>query len=194
MRCIQGPDLNQRRVFLRNTRVVLICLVSVALVLICHLGMAQEAAEPSQPKEDGILQQSGRLFDMEIPDGFKPDPVDEPGILKWKKGSGEIYLVVGDLFVKSGDLLFKALKKAADDGKRIKKVETVKIEGGQAMLLEEKPPKEPERPLTWRLIVVMDKKVINVDFTAPAKDFDTYQDDFKKAVKSFKLRTGKEKD
>lgn len=179
---------------MRNTKVISICLISVALVLVCQLGKAQEEAKPSEPKNDGILQQSGRLFDMKIPDGFKPVPVDEPGILKWKKGSGEIYLVIGDLFVKSGDLLFKALLKAAKDGDKIKKVGTVKIEGGQAMLLEERPPKEPERPLTWRLIVLMDKKMINVDFTAPAKDFKTYQSDFRKAAESFKLRTSSEKE
>jgi hypothetical protein len=126
---------------------------------------------------------------MKVPKGFEPVAVEEAGILKWKKGSGEIYLIVGDLFVESGELLFKALRKAAEDGKNLDKVETVKIDRGQAMLLKEKPPKEPERPLTWRLIVLMDKKVINVDFTAPAKDFESFRGDFQKALDSFKLKS-----
>ncbi len=171
--------------------VIKVIAVSVALLMaLCQSGAADDKTKPSDKDETGITEQSGRLFDMKVPEGFEPVPVEEAGILKWKKGSAEIYLVVGDLFVESGDLLFKALRKAAEDGKKLDKVKTVKIDGGQAMLLEEKPPKDPERPLTWRLIVLMDKKVINVDFSAPAQDFESFRDGFRKAVDSFKLKSG----
>jgi len=164
--------------------------VSVALLMLMgQPGQAADKSKSSGEDETGIMEQPGRLFDMKVPKGFEPVPNEEAGILRWKKGSAEIYLVVGDLFVESGDLLFKALRKAAEDGKKLAKVQTIKIAGGQAMLLKEKPPKDPDRPLTWRLIVLMDKKVINVDFSAPAKDFKTYRSQFQEALKSFKLKS-----
>ncbi len=175
---------------MRSTNLIRIIVVSVSLlILLGQPGQADDKTKPARDDGSGIMEQPGRLFDMKVPEGFEPVPNDEAGIFKWKKGSAEIYLVVGDLFVESGDLLFKALRKAAEDGERIEKVETVKIDGGQAMLLKEKPPKEPERPLTWRLIVLMDKKMINVDFSAPAKDFESVQGEFRKAVDSFKLKS-----
>ncbi|MDQ7783545.1 MAG: hypothetical protein RDU20_11745 [Desulfomonilaceae bacterium] len=175
---------------MRNVTVVKVIMVSVALcMLLSQPGRTEDATEPSNQDEADIMEQPGRLFDMQVPEGFEPVPTDEAGILKWKKDSAEIYLVVGDLFVESGDELFKALRKAAGDGKNLDKVETVKIEGGQAMLLKEKPPGESERPMTWRLVIVLDKKVINVDFTAPAKDFDRFRGDFMKALDSFRLKT-----
>lgn len=175
---------------MRNTNVIKIIMLSVALLLLLHQpGQTEDKTKPSGKDEAGIMEQPGRLFDMKVPKGFEPVPVEEAGILKWKKGSGEIYLVVGDLFVESGELLFKALLKAAEDGKNLDKVETVKIDRGKAMLLKEKPPNEPDRPLTWRLIVLMDKKVINVDFTAPAKDFESFRGEFQKALDSFKLKS-----
>ncbi|MFH1114557.1 MAG: hypothetical protein V1792_11600 [Pseudomonadota bacterium] len=175
---------------MRNTHVVGMIVVTISLLIVSgQLGRAEDETKPSQDGGTGIMEQPGRLFDMKVPEGFDAVPNEEPGIFKWKKGSAEIYLVVGDLFVESGDLLFKALRKAAEDGEKIEKVETVKIDGGQAMLFKEKPGKDPERPLTWRLIVLMDKKMINVDFTAPLKDFESFRGDFQKAVESFKLKS-----
>jgi hypothetical protein len=36
-------------------------------------------------------------------------------------------------------------------------------------------------------VVIADKKIINVDFTAPARDFESFIPAFEEAVKSFKL-------
>ena len=114
--------------------------------------------------------------------------MDEPGILKWKKDSGEIYLVVGNLFAGPADALFKALREAADRDKKLEEVRTLQIKGGKALLSKEKAPDDPGRLRAWRLLVITKKKMINVDFSAPAKDFDTFIPAFEGAVNSFKLK------
>ena len=163
--------------------------ISMCLLLVCQQGFGEELqTEPEQDSESIVADESGRLFDLKVPDGFKSAPVDEPGILKWKKGSAEIYLVVGSLFVESGDLFFNALRKAAAEGKGLDKVEVLNFKGGKAMLLKDKPPKDQGLTMTWRLVVLMDKKVINLDFSAPVKDFDSFRDDFIKTIESFKLK------
>lgn len=185
---IDPAALHAEGLFLQKSNLIALGIISVCLMFVCQLGLAEEKAEPSEKDENSILEQSGRLFDLKVPDGFNAVPVDEPGILKWRKGSAEIYLVIGNLFVESGDLLFKALRKAAEDGKRLAKVEVVNIEGGKAMLLKGKEPKDKDQPMTWRLVVLMDRKAINVDFTAPAKDFKSFESEFLKALESFKLK------
>ena len=136
-----------------------------------------------------ILDKPGRFFDLKIPEGFKPAPSDEPGILKWKKGSGEIYLVVGDLIADSDDQAFKELRKAATGDKRLEEVKTLRVEGGKALLWKEVPPNDDGRLQIWRIIAVTKKKkMINIDFMAPVKDFSSFVSSFEDAVKSFKLR------
>ena len=126
---------------------------------------------------------------MKLPEGFKSLAVDEPGILKWGKGPAEIYLVVGEIFSKSGPVIFDALKKAGQRDKAIEEVKNMKIKGAKAALFKEKAPGDLTRLRSWRLLVVTDKQIVNVDFTAPAKDFKTYMQGFDEAVKSFKLKS-----
>jgi hypothetical protein len=95
---------------------------------------------------------------------------------------------VGDLFHESPDVIFKALRKAADQDKRMEEVRTLKVKGGRALLYKEKPPEDPLRSRIWRLMVVTDKKMIDVEFSAPAKEFDSFAPAFEKAVGSFKLK------
>ncbi len=163
-------------------------IISFALLLIATIGWAQADKAPDEEGAATNIDIPGRFFDMKIPEGFKPQPVEEGGILKWAKDSGEIFLIVGDLFHESPDVIFKALRKAADQDKRMEEVRTLKIKGGRALLYKEKPPEDPLRSRIWRLMVVTDKKMIDVEFSAPAKEFDSFAPAFEKAVGSFKLK------
>ncbi len=149
-----------------------------------------EAQNNKAQKDHKKVNENGELFfDMKIPDGFKSVAVDEPGILKWGKGPAEIYLVVGEIFSKSGPTVFDALKKAGQRDKAIEEVKNVKIRGAKAALFKEKTPSDATRLRSWRLLVVTDKQVVNVDFTVPSKDFKSYVPGFEEAVKSFKLKS-----
>jgi hypothetical protein len=162
--------------------------ICFALLVITTVGWTQEEKAPAEESAPTTIDIPGRFFDMKIPEGFKSQPVEEGGILKWTKDSGEIFLVVGDLFHESGDTVFKALRKAADQDKRMEEVRTLKIKGARALLYKEKPPEDPLRSRAWRLIVITDKKMIDVEFSAPAKEFESFAPAFDAAVDSFKLR------
>jgi hypothetical protein len=164
----------------------IICLV---VILVYSSAYAQRKSEAPTVQEPKAAEQAERFFDMKVPDGFAPEAVDEPGILKWKKDSGEIYLVVGDLFTGPADTLFKALREAADKDKNVEEVSTVQIKGGKALLYKEKAPADPGRLRAWHLVVITKKKMINVDFSAPGKDFDSFIPAFDSAVHSFKLKS-----
>ncbi len=158
------------------------------LLLVTTVGWTQGEKAPAEETAPSTINIPGRFFDMKIPDGFESQPVEEGGILKWTKDSGEIFLIVGDLFHESGGALFKALRKAADKDKTMEETQTLKIKGAHALLYKGKPPNDPLRLRTWRLIVITDKKIVDVEFSAPAKEFDSFVPAFDKAVNSFKLR------
>lgn len=148
------------------------------------------AQQPNSAETVKSVNENAELFfDMKIPDGFKSVAVDEPGILKWGKGNAEIYLVVGEIFSKSGPVVFEALRKAAQRDKGVEEVKSLKIKGAKAALFKEKTPSDLSRLRSWRLLVVTEKQIVNVDFTAPAKDFKTYIQSFDEAVKSFKIKS-----
>ncbi len=136
---------------------------------------------------------SEMIFDMKIPDGFKSVAVDESGIFKWVKGSAEIYVVVGDIFSKSGPVVFEALKKAAQKDKTVEEVKNLKIKGAKAALIKEKAPTDTNRLRSWRMIVVTGNQIVNVDFSSPAKEFKTYMKNFDEAVRSFKINSNSKK-
>jgi hypothetical protein len=162
--------------------------ICFALLLVATVGWAQGEKAPAEKSGASNIDIPGRFFDMKIPEGFKAQPVEEGGILKWTKDSGEIFLIVGDLFHESGDLLFKELRKAADKDNRMEEVRTLRIKGARALLYKEKAPKDTLRLRAWRLIVIANKKIIDVEFSAPAKEFDSFVPEFDKAVNSFKLK------
>lgn len=147
----------------------------------------KDKAPAGQPSEHS--EQAGRLFEIKVPQGFKAEATDEPGILKWKKKTAEIYLVVGDLFSDSDDILFDEIRRSLIRNKNLEKVRTIRLRGGRAIAYVEKPEKDRERPRTMRLFVVTSKKTIIVDFTAPVKDFEAFAPDFETALKSFKLKS-----
>jgi hypothetical protein len=178
-----------RRPFSVNYKKFKVGITSFALLLIAAICWAQADKAPAEEGAATSIDIPGRFFDMKVPEGFKPQPVEEGGILKWAKDSGEIFLVVGDLFHESADVVFKGLRKAADQDKRTEEVRVLKIKGGRGLLYKEKPPEDPLRSRTWRLIVVTDKKMIDVEFSAPGKEFESFAPGFEKAVASFKLKT-----
>jgi len=161
----------------------------LAVILIYSSASAQKKPGASEAPEPAAVEQADRFFDMKIPEGFTAEAVDEPGILKWKKDSGEIFLVVGDLFTPPGDTPFKALREAGDKDKKLEEVRIVQIKGGKALLYKEKASEDPGRLRLWRLMVITKKKMINVDFSAPAKDFESFMPAFESAVNSFKLKS-----
>jgi hypothetical protein len=171
------------RAFLIN----IVGLLVVAVVL--SSSACAENEQETAGQKDNRQEESGRIFDLKVPEGFELQPVEEPGILKWTKDSAEIYVVVGDVFAGSKDLLFNSLQTAAKKDKQLEKVQVIPLKGGKAMLLVEKAPSEPDRFRSWRLVSVTDNKVIHIDFTAPEKDFPAFEPGFRKALKSFKLKS-----
>jgi len=163
--------------------------IAVALILSVHATGTPDRVALAKEGVENVLEQPGRFFDLKIPEGFTLAPMDEPGIFKWKKDSGEIYLVVGDVFGDSDERVFNDLRKAANKDKRIDEVKILRVEGGKALLWKEVPAGDPGRLQVWRLIAVTKKKkMINIDFMAPVKDFRSFAPGFEEAVKSFKLR------
>jgi hypothetical protein len=169
-------------------RITVLILLAAAILLPCTT-FAQEQPKTTRKKADTSLEDAGRFFDVKVPDGFKSEIVEEPGILRWTKGSAQILLAVGDVFQESGDVLFKAIEAAATQDKRMESVTKVKLKKGRAILIKEKSPGDTSRLQAWRLVIVTDNKVVNIDFTAPTQEFDGFASDFEQVVKSFKLRS-----
>jgi len=159
-------------------------------LLICCSVQAEDQENSAAEKPAATLaEKPDRYFDMKVPEGFKLELAEESGIFKWKKDSAEIHAVVGDTFADSVDVLFQALRKGAEANKRMEEVRTLRIKGAQGLLYKEKTPEDSGRLRAWRLVVLTNKKMINVDFTAPAQDFNALAPGFESAVKSFKLKS-----
>lgn len=162
-------------------------LILLLLGLSCIRVEAAETRDRSLNEQRALRDNATWVSQIKPPDGFVREPVDESGILRWRKDSGEIYLVEGDLFVDSGDMLFKTIRKALEKDNTIQEVKNLRIKGGKAMLYKEKPPSDAGRLRSWRLLAITDRKIINVDFAAPSRDFDKLIPAFEEALKSFKL-------
>jgi len=173
---------------LRMIQPVKMCLLCLLMILTWSWAQAQEKAASGAEELSSKPAQEARIFDIKVPEGFQSEAVDEAGILKWKKDSGEIYLVVGDLYAESGEALVKALLSAAEKNKQVAEVKSLKLKGGKGLLYKEKPPEDSNRLYSWRLIATIRNKVISVDFTAPSKDFKSFTPGFEEAINSFKLK------
>jgi hypothetical protein len=167
--------------------VMLFCCILGAIG--CPAQAEDQEGVPTERPAATLLEKPDRYFEMKVPEGFKLEPAEEPGIFKWKKDSAEIHVVVGDTFADSVDVLFQALRKGAEANKRMEEVRTLRIKGAQGLLYKEKTPEDSGRLRAWRLVVLTNKKMINVDFTAPAQDFNALAPGFESAVKSFKLKS-----
>ena len=158
-------------------------------ILLCSLAAHAEEEEITIPKQPvPPADPADRFFDIKIPPGFEPIQSDDAGILKWRKCPAEIYLVVGDNLSKSSKKVYDELFQAAKNNKKIEKVEAIRVRGGKGFMYKEQPPGDENKARLWRLFVITDQKIINVDFVAPRKDFETYSRDFDATLKSFKLK------
>jgi hypothetical protein len=166
-------------------------IVWVGMLLAAAPALAQNDKDSQPKKEETGLEEPGRLFDMKMPAGFKAEGADEPGVSRWRKDTAEIFVAVGDLLFESGDVMLKSLRNAVNADSRMEKPRAIRVTKGKGILYKEKPPEDQARLRTWRLVVVTNKTVISVDFSAPGKDFDTYVPGFEEAVKSFKLKATK---
>jgi len=176
-----------RQIFAAKLWVACLC-----IVLTCCVAWAQGAAgDKPKPDVNNILDQPGRLFDMKVPKGFEPVATEEAGTLRWRKGVGEIQLVVGELQYESADKFFRALCQAAESNDRLQSVRILKLRGGKGLAIREKSPKDPDRLRIWRLFAISKKKIFSVEFSSPEKNFDSFEKDFKKALKSFRLKSSK---
>jgi hypothetical protein len=164
--------------------------ISVFLLLFilmpCTLWAQNNKAHRSDPQQLSE-EVDGQFFKMKLSNGFKRESVDEAGIFKWKKDSAEIFIVVGDAFIESRDTLFDALRKAMESNSAGEEVKILKIKGAKAMLCKETRVPEQKRLRTWRLLVLTDKKIVTIDFTAPAKEFDSFVPAFEESLRSFKI-------
>lgn len=174
---------------LKQWELVRIPLMLFVVLFACAAAWAGEKAEDPAERASEHSEPAGRLFEIKVPKGFTAVTTDEPGILKWKKKTAEIYLVVGDLFSDSDEILFDEIRRALVKNKKLENVRTVRLKGGRALAYVEKAAKDRERPRTLRLFVVTSKKTIILDFTAPVKDFEAFAPDFEAALKSFKLKS-----
>jgi hypothetical protein len=183
------PDLASERATMRSRAYLGMAVLFALLMVFPVPATCQEKQDPGQGKTGTVPDQPARFFSWKLPDGFKAETVEEPGIARWTKDSAEIYLAVGEIFQESADVLFDSLRKAADQDKRIEGVSTLRLKKGRALFFKEKAPEDSSRLQGWRLVVITDKKVLSIDFTAPAKDFEKFAPDFEKVVKSFKLKS-----
>ena len=148
---------------------------------------AQSQRTQNKSKSAAQRELDGGFFKIKIPLGFVQDQVDEPGIYKWRKDSGEIYIVSGDSFFQAQDSMFQNLHDSAKKDARIEEAKILKIKGGKALLCKEKGSTKPNGLRTWRLIVFTNKKMLNIDFTAPTQDFTSFVPAFEDALRSLKL-------
>jgi len=164
---------------------VMLAIALAAVMFTIPVAAQQPLGKAQRPAQS---DESGRIFDLKVPKGFEQEPQEEAGIIKWKKNSAEIFLVVGDLFLESGQGLFDELFKAASDNKNFENVRKLNIKGGHGLAYTDKSPDDPSRLRSMHVTVITDKKVIQIDFTAPEKDFASLASDFETARKSFKLK------
>lgn len=160
--------------------------LTFAILLLASAAWAQGGTANRAP---GLPDEAGRFFDIKIPNGFKQEAVDEPGILRWRKDDGEIYLVVGELFADSAERFLSVLQKAAEKDANLMEVKSMRVKGGRGLLFKDKPPEDPGRLRSWRLLLVADKKVLSIDFTSPQKVFDSFIPAFEEAIKSLKVKS-----
>lgn len=170
---------------LRRALLVLLSILLLCVFVSSSLASSDDKAASKSSNGTPNAGLSQQIFELKVPEGFSLQASEEPGILKWTKDSAEIFAVVGEVFAGSGDLMFNSLRNAAKKDKFFEKVQVLSLKKGKAMLLVENAPEEPERLRSWRLIGVMDKKIVTIDFTSPSKDFKSFEPEFKKALKSF---------
>ncbi|MGC8658664.1 MAG: hypothetical protein ACP5U1_06285 [Desulfomonilaceae bacterium] len=156
-------------------------------VLVCMILIGEPVYCQPQKTHGWISRQINDTMEIKIPNDFKPEGVDEPHIFKWTKNSAEIYIVIGDKFVGSRTGIINAIKKSSLSVKAFDQVKTVRIPNAKGIILKEKTPDDPDRLMCWELKIFSEKREINVQLSAPAKDFKIFSPSFEEVVKSIKV-------
>jgi hypothetical protein len=168
--------------YVSERKSLLILAISAPLILICQISYCQ----PSQTRASTVRQVDG-VMEIKVPDDFKSEGVDEPHIFKWTKDSCEIYVVVGARLIGSRTAMINTFKRAANGDKTMEKLKTLRIPNAKGILVKERVPSDMNRLMSWGLKIFTDKHEINLEFSAPGKDFKTYSPMFEDVIKSIKI-------
>jgi hypothetical protein len=163
-------------------------LIILIAVLAGGLVHAQVKTETPATQQEPTNESLSRLFSIQIPEGFKPQALEEPGIFRWKKGPAEISLVIGELFAGSPEFLLKALTTAGEENKLLEEVKPFEVDGAKAVIFKDRPASEPGKLRNWKVMALTEKRCFSLDMTAPEKDFPGLEADFAKALASFKVK------
>lgn len=168
----------------RGLRLLSLFVLSLPLILMHQIVYCQPPkTEALQTRlVDGVIE-------IKLPEGFKSEGVDEPHIFKWTKNSAEIYVVVGERLIGSRNAMINAFRKATASDKTLDQTRALRISNAKGILIKEKTPSDPNRLMLWGLKIFTDKHEINVDFSAPAKDFKIYSPIFEEVIKSIKIKS-----
>ncbi len=166
---------------LERKRLLILALCAL-LILICQISYCQ----PSQTRASIVRSVDG-VMEIKIPDDFKSEGVDEPHIFKWTKDSCEIYIVIGARLIGSRTAMINTFKRAANVDKAMEKVKTLRIPNAKGILVKERVPSDANRLMSWSLKIFTVKHEINLEFSAPGKDFKSYSPMFEDVIKSIKI-------
>ncbi len=164
--------------------------MTALIALLIAAGVAPctaEDADKSTSELTTVPLGVGLTAEFRLPPGFIAGPATETGVMKWTKNEAEIFLVVGTLFSDSTDRVYEELLTAVKKHPWVEAVEEISVSSGRAFLYKEKSPEDSSRSRIWRLVIVLDDRMVNVDCAAPEKDFSTYAADFTKILRSFKI-------
>jgi hypothetical protein len=162
--------------------------ISLILLMACPVA-AQEGPSSPVSGSGGILDIPGRIFDLEIPEGFKQARVEEPGVMKWTRAGGQIHLVVGNLHVDSADSLFNALKRSVEKNDKLEKIRVIDFKNGKGLMFRNQPPEDKQRLRFWRLFAITDDKAFTLECSSSQSEFDKYAQEFENTLNSFKIKT-----
>jgi hypothetical protein len=165
--------------------------VCLSILIFALPGWGQEKPTSPVSGAGGILDEPSRIFDLDIPEGFKSAAVEEPGVMKWTRADGQIHLVVGGLHVESSKTLFDALKEAVEKNEKMEGIKTLDYKNGRGLMFRNKAPEDKQRLRIWRLFVVTDEKAFTLECSAPQSQFEKFVPQFEQALNSFKLKAEK---
>ncbi|MEW6351103.1 MAG: hypothetical protein AB1646_18760 [Thermodesulfobacteriota bacterium] len=171
------------------TKAWIVCMVILGVVCLwVNPARTQEKKDGPKPEQTAAAEDLSRLFSLDVPEEFKSQATEEPGILKWKKDAAEICLVVSEVFAGSADQLFQALRTAGEEKGEMDEVKDLDLKGLKAAMFKEKPAKEPERLRVWRLIAIAKTKMFCLELSAPEREFPALTAEFDKVAASFKVK------
>lgn len=133
-------------------------------------------------------------YQITVPEGFEEVTLKTPDIQKWKKGSAEIFLVMGRQRTKSVNKLYKRLFDAAKKAKQFENVKESDVQGARAFQYTFEDKKGTEDVKILRLIAIAGSLIIHVDCSAAKKDFDGFKQEFETVIGSLKVSAAESSD